>query len=128
MKGSLFTYRVALDGETYRYIGFYRWAIVLSKINMRQAQCGECGNNFEAGKCIYHKQHYHNFFICLPCAKMMIHKYGSKGFGVSVLMNLQAMDSQTGRYTARQVADSLKLFHVKRDESGIENLEEAQYA
>lgn len=99
------------DGETYGYIQFHQWSLILRQTNTRTSVCGSCGRPLEAGQGIAHHEPYgRNGFICLECARGMIRQFGgSFGFGVNAIYNLQCCYYGNGTWTARQVADAIKL-------------------
>ncbi|GJQ37581.1 MAG: hypothetical protein JETCAE01_35910 [Anaerolineaceae bacterium] len=115
----LYTFRAVLDGETYQYIAFYKWALDLSKTNLRPVHCHECGSQFPVGECVYHRCYRANFFLCIDCAKNAILRYGQNGFGVNVLFNLVLCHYSTPKFTAEQVAASLTRFTCTLNENGL---------
>ena len=94
----------------YGYIGFYGWAIVLSKTNQRACRCLKCRGVVQAGTGVYHKSYGHNGFIHIQCAKEFIYEHGENGFVENILCNLQACDLSQGRFDARLVTESIRPF------------------
>jgi hypothetical protein len=100
-------YRVMLGEYGYGYIQFYRWALALRKINVREVECVECGHRFEQGRCVYKSQYNGNGYVCLPCARRLIEKYGPLGYKENILCNLQACHEMQGVWTAQEVIEAL---------------------
>jgi len=100
-------YVIMIDDEWYGYIAFYKWSLALRKVNQRKSKCIECEDSFEAGECVYHSQYGGNGFVCIPCARKLIIKHGDMGYSENILMNLQANNFQTGKWTAEQIAQAL---------------------
>lgn len=108
-------YRAYLPTESripgFTYIGFHGFALVLSKTNVRKSKCIECQEPIDTGQGIYQREYRHNGFLHLNCAKKLIFKYGGElGFTENFLYNLQACCFIHGKFTARQVADSIRPF------------------
>lgn len=122
-KPPIYTYRALLEEQQYPIIDFFVWKIVLSKTNLRPVHCGQCASQFTVGECVKHRQYSDNYFLCIPCAKELILKFGSKGFNLNILSNLRAVDISTPIYTAQQVADSItKYILTHHPENGLEIL------
>lgn len=104
----MISYVITIGGEWYSFVQFYKWALALSKVNQRRAKCLECGGRFEPGECVHHQQYRHNGYVCIPCARKMLVKYGRQGYSENILTNLQANNFQTGTWDAQTVAEALK--------------------
>lgn len=105
----MISYVVLVDDGWYSYIQFYKWALALSKVNKRRVKCIECRESFEPGECVYQSQYTNNGYVCIPCTRMMILKYGEMGYSENIMQNLQANILQTGKWQARIIADALKM-------------------
>jgi hypothetical protein len=95
------------DGESYGYIAFYKWALVLAKTNVRRVKCSNCFEKIEAGAGVWHRIYGGNGYVCLDCAKKMILKYGRNGYSENILFNLQSAHFSTGKFTAQEVVDGI---------------------
>ena len=122
MDENLRGYRVYLPSKTgmnwYGYIGFYKWALVLSQTNQRAVYCMECRERMKAGDCVKHKQYGRNGFVCIKCARGMILKYGKNfGYMESVLSNLQCCSydhkNEQGIFSAQEVAEKLLPYRTE---------------
>lgn len=108
-------YRAYLNEDDFGYIGFHKWALVLFHTNQRSSKCKQCEHIIDAGEGVYHHQHGNKGYVHLECAKQLILKYGNeRGFTVSPLLNLQACAFAAGRFTAQEVASSIRVSDRER--------------
>jgi transposase-like protein len=101
-------YVAFLGGDWYGYIQLYKWALIFTKTNKRRAKCIQCKQSVETGGAVRQRQPFHNGYVCISCAKNCLLKYGEMGYSENLLMNLQANNLQTGKWTAEQVVSSLR--------------------
>jgi hypothetical protein len=97
------------NGESYGYIAFYKWALVLRQTNTRRVKCIYCQGRIEAGEGVYHRMYQDNGYVHLNCAKMMILQHGKEqGYTENILSNLQCCFYSTGKFTAQEVCEGIR--------------------
>ena len=116
------TYRACLGDQKFDRITFYKWFLFLRQSNSRPVDCGKCQGHYGPGECVKHTLYRSTYYICLPCAKCLIHQYGQRGYRVNILESLQMCEYSHPIFTAEEVSASIQRFILRRDPNGVEIL------
>jgi len=107
-KPSRYGYAIHIDNDYFQYIGLSHCSLQLGRLNQKRARCKKCNAILKPEEGIYLASYGEAGYLCIRHAKAEIHKYGGKlGFVVNMIGNLQACFISTGKYSAKQICNSL---------------------